>query len=190
MSNNNHNKKKTDVYVTGFTETDLTSFRNAVQEVVDGGAGFIKVVINSYGGAVYNCIAMMNILESLEIPVVTVCEGYAMSAGAALLTCGDKGYRFAHPDATIMIHQMSTFLYGGMNEIENDVEQSKLLQDRLLNKMAKNIGKKSGYFQGVFKKAAYQDIFMTAEEAKTMGIVNELRLPTIQVVTSQHVEMS
>ena len=191
MSSTNHNtKKKTDIYVTEFTEAALTSFRKEVQEVVEGGVGFIKIVINSYGGSVYNCITMMNILETLEIPIITVCEGYAMSAGAALLTCGDKGFRFAHPDATIMIHQMSTFLMGGMSEIENDIEHSKILQDRLLNKMAKNIGKKPGYFQGVFKKANFQDIFMTAEEACSMGIVNELKLPNIQVVTEQHVELS
>lgn len=190
MSNPHNIKKKTDVYVTGFTEADLTAFRKDVQEVVEGGTGFIKITINSYGGSVYNCITMMNILENLDIPVITVCEGYAMSAGSALLTCGDKGFRFAHPDATIMIHQMSTFLGGSMSEIEVDLDHSKILQDRLFNKMAKNIGKKAGYFQGVFKKANYQDIFMSAEEACNMGIVNELKLPTIQVVNEHHVELS
>ena len=182
-------KKDFSIHVTGFTDEDLINFRSQVHDAVESGQGYVQVTINSYGGDAYNCLAMMNILESLDTAVVTTCEGYAMSSGAALLTCGDKDFRFAHPDATIMVHQLNGGNIGSTSEMHTNLEQNIKLQDRLFNKMAKNIGKKPGFFQNLIKKANNMDIYLSAEEAQKIGIVNELKIPNIQTVTTQHVEI-
>ena len=186
-----HRKKSSlDVYVSDFSDDALKHFREGVFEAVESGQGFVKVIINSFGGSVYNCLTMMNILESLDVPVCTVCEGYAMSAGAALLTCGDKDLRFAHPDAVIMVHQVSSHTSGTLAEIHTDINQTAKLQDLLFDRMAKNVGKKPGYFQKLIKNKENLDVYMTALDAQKHGIVNELKLPVIQTVNTQHVEVA
>jgi ATP-dependent Clp protease protease subunit len=182
-------RKDTNIHVTDFDIDSFRKFRCQLQSILESDAGYVQVTVNSYGGDVYNCLAMMNILDSLDIPVITVCEGYAMSAGAALLTCGDKGYRFAHPDSIIMLHEVSSVHGGSTQDLTNSLKHHEHLQKIMFDKMAKNIGKPAGSLQKFLAKKKESDVYLTAQEAQTLGIINHLKIPMIETVTSQHVEI-
>src|SRR5579859_4042574 len=80
----------------------------------------IPIYINSYGGQIDTLFAMLDIIQASHKPVATIASGVAMSCGAVLLASGTPGYRFAGPNAQIMIHQVSGASMGKLSDIEVD----------------------------------------------------------------------
>ena len=100
------------IRVNKFDETAANKFHQQIAQAHNTGQSVIPVVIDSYGGQVYSLMSMVAAIETSEIPVATIVEGKAMSCGAVLLTCGEEGMRFADPNATIMIHDVSSGGWG------------------------------------------------------------------------------
>src|SRR6185436_15830041 len=93
------------VCVRGEIDDDrVKEFDEAICKCLRNGQEIIPIIIDSYGGSVDSMNAMIDIIDSIEIPVATICLGKAMSAGAMLLACGDEGLRFASPTSRVMIH--------------------------------------------------------------------------------------
>lgn len=130
----------------------------------------IFLYINSPGGSVSSTLAMLDTMNHVKPDIATVCVGIAASGAAVLLAGGEKGKRFALPNAEIMIHQPWGGAQGQATDIEITARHIIATRDRL-NKI---LAKASGQLLSKIEKDVERDFFMTAQEAKTYGLVDEV----------------
>jgi len=126
--------------------------------------------INSPGGSVYDALAIFDTMQFVTNDVQTVGIGMQASAAAFLLSSGTKGKRFALPNATVMIHQPSSGTRGKVTDQEIDLKESLRVKRLLEEIMAKNTGQKREQIHEDMER----DRWMTAQEAKKYGIVDEI----------------
>lgn len=130
----------------------------------------ISVYVNSPGGSVTAGLAIYDTMQFVKCPIATYCLGQAASMGAVLLTAGTKGRRFALPNARIMIHQPWGGAEGKASDIEITAREILRLKEKLNEILAKHSGKKMA---DVIKDTD-RDHFMSAEEAKAWGLIDEV----------------
>ena len=130
----------------------------------------IKLYINSPGGSVYDGLAIIDTMNFIEPDVQTIGIGLQASMGAMLLSCGAKGKRFVLPNSRIMIHQPSSGTEGKITDQEIALKEGIFLKKRLAEIFAKNTGKDLK----TVEKDMDRDNWMSAEEAKAYGIVDEI----------------
>ncbi len=130
----------------------------------------ISLYINSPGGSVTATLAMVDTMNHVKPAVSTVCVGMAASGAAILLSAGQKGKRYALPNAEIMIHQPHGGAEGQATDIEITAKQIIKLRAVLNRILAKN----SGQSLAKIEKDVERDFFMTAEEAKKYGLVDKV----------------
>lgn len=130
----------------------------------------IHFYINSPGGSVTAGMAIYDTIQWLSCDVNTYCIGQAASMGAVLLCAGTKGKRYALPNSNIMIHQ----ILGGAEGQATDVEIRVKYMLRLKNSLNAILSKHTGQPVEVVEKACDRDNFMTADEAKDFGLVDEV----------------
>ena len=130
----------------------------------------ISLYINSPGGSVTATLAMVDTMHHVKPAVSTVCVGMAASGAAILLSAGEKGKRFALPNAEVMIHQPHGGAEGQATDIEITAKQIIKLRERLNRILAKNTGQSLEKIE----KDVERDFFMTADEAKKYGLVDQV----------------
>lgn len=130
----------------------------------------INVYINSPGGSVTAGLAIYDTMNYVKCPIATYCIGQAASMGAVLLSAGDKGMRYALPNARIMIHQPSGGVMGQATEIEISYKEIQRLKDILNGILAKQTGKKISEIE----KYTDRDHFMSAIDAKKFGLIDKV----------------
>lgn len=130
----------------------------------------INIYINSPGGSVTAGLAIYDTMQFLTCDVNTYCIGMAASMGAVLLAAGTKGKRFALPNSDIMIHQVSGGAQGTASDVERTVEFMFKLKKRLISILAHHTGKTDEQV----KIDSDRDYYMTADEAKAYGLVDEV----------------
>lgn len=130
----------------------------------------INVYINSPGGVVTSGLAIYDTMQFVKPDVCTYCLGQATSMGAVLLAAGAKGKRYALPNARVMIHQPWGGVQGAAADISIQTKEILGMRDKLNSIIAKHTG------QSVEKiaKDTDRDYFMSAEDAKKYGIVDEV----------------
>ena len=139
----------------------------------------LRILASRYGGQVYSLMAMIGAIKSSRIPVATIVEGKAMSCGALLFSFGAEGMRYMDPDATLMIHDVSSGAFGKVEEIKADAKEVDRLNKKVYEMMARNCGKPSDYFLKLVHERGHADWYLDGQEAKGHNIVNELRIPTL-----------
>lgn len=130
----------------------------------------IYLYINSPGGSVTATLAMIDTMNHIKPDVATVCVGLAASGGAWLLSSGEKGKRFALPNAEIMIHQPLGGVSGQASDIEITAKNILAIRDRLNKLLAKNTGQPLAKIE----RDVDRDFFLTADEAKKYGLIDEV----------------
>ncbi|HEV3244995.1 MAG TPA: ATP-dependent Clp endopeptidase proteolytic subunit ClpP [Candidatus Paceibacterota bacterium] len=130
----------------------------------------ISFYINSPGGIVSAGLAVLDTMNHIQPEVSTVCVGMAASMAAVLLSAGQKGKRFALPNAEIMIHQPSGGAEGMAADIEITAKQILKLRSRLNEILAKNTGQKLTRIE----QDVDRDFFMDAEESVKYGIIDKV----------------
>lgn len=130
----------------------------------------ISFYINSPGGVVTSGLAMYDTMQYIRPNVSTVCIGQAASMGSLLLTAGAAGKRFALPNARIMIHQPHGGAQGQATDIEIQAREILRLRARLNEIYVKHTGRKLADIE----KAMDRDNFMSSEEAKKFGLIDEV----------------
>lgn len=130
----------------------------------------IQLYINSPGGSVTSTLAMLDTMEYVKPDVATVCVGIAASGAAIMLAGGEKGKRFALPNAEVMIHQPWGGAQGQATDIEITAKQILKTRDRLNKILAKTTGQSLEKIE----KDVERDYFMSAEEAKKYGLIDEI----------------
>lgn len=130
----------------------------------------IAFYINSPGGVVTSGLAIYDTMQYIRPPVATICIGQAASMGSLLLAAGAEGKRYALPNARIMIHQPSGGVQGQAADIEIQAREILALRSRLNGIYAKHTKQPLD----VLERAMDRDKFMTADEAKEFGLVDEV----------------
>jgi len=130
----------------------------------------IKIYIDSYGGQVYQCFGLLGVMEKSKTPIHTIVTGCAMSCGFMILISGHK--RFAYKLSTPLYHQVSTTKSGTLKEIEEEIIETKRLQETIeeitLERTKITKKKLKEIYDGKI------DWFMSAKEAVELGVVDEI----------------
>lgn len=130
----------------------------------------IKLYINSPGGVMYDGLAIYDTMQYISPDVMTIGIGLQASMGSFLLSSGAKGKRFALPNSRIMIHQPSSGTQGKITDQEITLREGVYLKNRLNELYAKNTGQKISKIE----KDMERDFWMSSEEAKAYGIIDEV----------------
>lgn len=133
----------------------------------------VSMYINSPGGSVTSGLAIYDTMQFISCPVHTYCIGQAASMGAVLLTAGEKGHRFALPNARIMIHQP----WGGAEGKASDIEITCQEILRLKQKLNEILAAHSGQPMEQVVRDTDRDHFMGAEEARAWGLIDQVLVP-------------
>ena len=160
------------IMLTGEVEDGMASVIVAQLLYLEGQdpAKDISLYINSPGGSVTSGMAIYDTMQYIKCDVSTVCIGMAASMGAFLLSGGKKGKRFALPNAEIMIHQPSGGAQGQATEIQIAAEHILKIRQKLNEILAANTGQPLE----VIKIDTERDNFMSAEEARNYGLIDEV----------------
>jgi ATP-dependent Clp protease protease subunit len=129
----------------------------------------IKIYINSMGGSVFALFSILDTIKGIKSPVYTIAVGEASSAGAVLLSAGDK--RFVGENARIMIHEVFSGVIGKTSDIKDSVAELEKIENRLLEVLSKNTGKPVEQIKSDIEKF---DKFMSAEEAIEYGLADNI----------------
>lgn len=130
----------------------------------------IWMYINSPGGVITSGMAIFDTMRYIKCDVNTVCIGQACSMGSFLLTAGTKGKRFATPSSRIMIHQPSGGAQGQSTDIQIQAKEIQRMKDTLNKHLADFTGQKLEKIEADCER----DTFMSAEEAKKYGLIDQV----------------
>ena len=132
----------------------------------------VVLYINSPGGSVHDGMAIYDAMLAIQAPVSTVCMGMAMSMGSFLLSAGEPGRRFAWPHARIMIHQ--PLIMGTVTGTATDLDIRARETIRLREELNELYAKHTGQDVEKIAKDTDRDFFMSAEEAKAYGLLDDV----------------
>jgi len=130
----------------------------------------IQLYINTPGGSVTAGLAIYDTMQYVKCPISTVCFGLAGSMGATLLAAGEKGKRFALPNAEVLLHQVAGGVTGAAIEIEITAKQIIKIKEKLNKILAKHTGQPLEKVE----RDTDRDFYLSAEEAKEYGIIDEV----------------
>jgi ATP-dependent Clp protease protease subunit len=130
----------------------------------------IYLYINSPGGVVTSTLAIYDTMQYIKPDVSTICVGQATSMGALLLAAGAKGKRFALPHARIMLHQPAGGFQGQASDIDIQAREILRMKETLDNILSRHTGKD----EETIRRDIDRDFFMSGEEAKDYGIIDEI----------------
>ncbi len=137
---------------------------------IDYAPGPIKMYIDSYGGAVYQCFGLLGVMEKSLTPIHTIVTGAAMSCGFMILISGHK--RFGYELSTPLYHQVSTGFRGKVQDMEESLQETKRLQKKIEDITLKNTSISKKKLTEILKKKV--DWHMTADEALALGVIDEI----------------
>lgn len=130
----------------------------------------IKLYINSPGGSVTAGLAIYDTMQYLKCPISTICIGLTASMAAIILAAGTKGKRFALPNAEILLHQVAGGVQGQAVEIEITAKQIIKMKEKLNHILSSHTGQQLGKVE----KDTDRDFYLTAQEAKDYGLIDEV----------------
>lgn len=128
----------------------------------------ITIFINSTGGEVYSGIALFDLLEASKCPIQTICMGGAMSMAFIIFLAGDM--RLSYPNATFMAHSLSGGIFGKVQEMKVDLEESKRLNNVLLEILGKKTNKSKKWWA---KEIQHEDKYYDVKRAIKLGILSK-----------------
>ncbi len=130
----------------------------------------IALYINSPGGVVTAGLSIYDTMQYVKCDIATLCMGQACSMGSLLLTAGTKGKRYSLPNARVMIHQPSGGAQGQATDIDIQAREILKMRERLNLMYVEHTGQKID----VIERAMERDNFMSAEDAKTFGLIDHV----------------
>jgi ATP-dependent Clp protease protease subunit len=164
-----------------FDESTASRFTEGFNYLLNEPQSVIPIYISSPGGAIFSLMGIRDLIACSPKPVITFTASMAASCGALLLTLGTKGYRYASPNAMILIHEASTASEGKTSEIINEALYIEKLNDELLDLLAENSNKSKEFYKKLIKKNSNADLFITPVQAKEWGIIDYIAVPKIEM---------
>ena len=172
------------IRVRRFDETAAKDFATLMMKAQNTGQPIVPVIIDSYGGQVYSLMSMISDIRHSRIPVATIVQGKAMSCGALLFSFGAEGHRYMDPDATLMIHDVSSMNWGKVEEVKASADETARLNKKVYQMMAQNCGKRKNYFLDIIHEKGHADWFLEGDEAVKHNLANHLHVPELKITTS------
>jgi ATP-dependent protease ClpP protease subunit len=172
------------IRVNEFDEEALEDFEEDLDEAHATGQPVIPICIDSYGGSAYGVLGMIAAIEQARVPVATILTSKAMSAGAILFMFGTEGYRFMHPHASMMIHDIGSWTAGKVEEIKADTKNLDEMNRAVYKRASVHIGQPAEFLGELIKSHNHVDWFLGAKEAKKHNIANHLKIPCFEVEIS------
>ena len=162
-------------------EESSKEFSEEFSKAHETGQPIIPIVVDSYGGEIYSLLSIISEIQNSKIPVATICESKAMSAGAVLFSFGTEGFRYIAPNATLMIHEVSSFSLGKVEEIKSDSKETDRLNNLIFKLMAKAVNKEDNYFLNIIHQKGHADWYLDAKETKKHNIANHIKIPQFKI---------
>lgn len=160
------------IFISGSINTDLAN--SVIRALLILNARdrkqFIDIYINSPGGSVVDGLAILDTMMCIDAPIRTVCLGQAASMAAWILAAGNKGERYATPNARIMMHQIATGIEGDTSHIRSYVDHLSKLQTLMIGLMHRFTGKEKNKIE----RDIEVEFYLSAEEAKNYGLVDKV----------------
>jgi ATP-dependent Clp protease protease subunit len=169
------------IRVRKFDEASAKVFSDEMARAQNSGQPVIPIIIDSYGGQVYSLMSMISDIKHSKVKVATIAQGKAMSCGAVLFSFGEEGHRYMDPDATLMIHDVSSMGWGKVEEIKADAEEVERLNQKIYRMMATNCGHDEEYFLDIVHEKGHADWFLDAEECESHNMANHLHVPDLKI---------
>ena len=176
------------ITVNKFDEESARKFQSEIALAHNTGQKIIPIVIDSYGGQVYSLMSMISAIKNSALPIATIVEGKAMSCGAILFSFGGENLRFMDPNATLMIHDVSSMDFGKVEELKAGAKEADRLNDKVYTMLARNCGKADDYFMKIVYTKKHADWFLDADEAKDHNLANHLRIPKLAIKVDVNIE--
>jgi len=177
------------ITVNEFNDESAKKFQDQMSVAQNSGQKVIPIEVDSFGGEVYSLMSMIAAIKASRIPVATVVQGKAMSCGAVLASFGSDGLRFMDKDATMMIHDVSSFTFGKIEDLKSSTREAERLNNKVYKMMARNCGKADDYFTKLIHDKGRADWFLDAEEAKEHGIINHIRMPEMKISVNVDIDV-
>jgi ATP-dependent Clp protease protease subunit len=179
MDDETNSFRNSEIWVTKFDEDGAKKFRDSVMAIAKHDSNRpIAIYIDSYGGMVDSLATMIETLDEVLNPIVTVCVGKAMSCGAILLSHGDV--RFCGKHSRIMVHEVSSGTVGDVHDMHADVQEVKRLNEYFMGILAQNCGFKNyDELRKVIKEQDGRDRYLNAQAALEFGIIDAVGTPKI-----------
>jgi ATP-dependent Clp protease protease subunit len=169
------------IRVRRFDEAAAKEFSAAVSKAQNTGQPILPVIIDSYGGQVYSLMSMISDIKNSRIKVATIVQGKAMSCGAILFSFGAEGHRYVDPDATVMIHDVSSMNWGKVEEVKASADETDRLNQKVYRMMAENCGHHKDYFLDIIHEKGHADWFLEADECLKHNLANSAHIPTLRI---------
>lgn len=169
--------------VNNFYDFDVDMLQASIDKALKENQKVLPIMINSYGGSVYNCFRMIDMLNASGLKIVTIVNGFAMSAGAVLFAMGDE--RYASENSTIMIHEASSMNWGKNSEMKAYGKHIEELNNKLFTILDSKTNQKTGFFQELINKNNNADLFLNSSEAKNYGLVTEIKIPSQEEIFNE-----
>ncbi len=178
------------ITVNEFTEESAKKFQDQMSVAQNSGQKVVPIEIDSFGGQVYSLMSMIAAIKASRIPVATIVQGKAMSCGAILASFGEDGLRFMDKDATLMIHDVSSYAFGKIEDLKADAREADRLNKKVYTMMARNCGKPDDYFTKLIHDKGHADWFLDAKEAKKHGLVDHIRMPEMNIKVTVDIDVA
>lgn len=159
------------IFVNGEVESNMANILTAQLLWLDQQSDKqINLYINSPGGSVIDGLQILDTTKIINAPISTTCLGMSASMGAVILSCGEKGQRFALPHSRVMIHQVSSACRGSYSDMKIEFEQTERCKKDVYNILAENLGKTYDEIELLCDR----NNWFIGEEAVKLGIVDEI----------------
>lgn len=171
---------KPEVIISSFDDKSVVDYTKKLEEIQEqfGPDQPVLLNISSFGGSVYGLGYLYEYLQTMSNPICTYTASKAMSAGAILLSAGgDKGMRYASPNASIMLHEIQGGVWpDDIKNLENNIESLKQDNEKWMTILAKSMGLRRGKdIRDLIKnKSIGHDLMLTANQAKELGLIDKV----------------
>lgn len=184
-----------EIVVSSFEDKEVNEYVEKLNQIslTYGPEQTILVRIDSFGGSIYGLATIYEALKTLKNPILTYTTSKAMSAGAILLaTAGSPGMRFASPNSSIMIHEVSSGSIGHIEDMEGEVEMLKLLNEKWMDMLAKALKLKTAKdIRSLVKsKGSGRELYLSAEQSKALNIIDQVGYVDIQPIMGYNINVS
>lgn len=187
LFNNNNNiikRKENKIYLFGVID-EKTAFStiaiineicdeldSSKKEGIELGYNDIEIHLNSEGGIVYDALAIFDVIKKIErkFDIKIYCIGKIMSAALLILSAGTKGLRFAGKNTTFMLHQVQTQTMGNQSDAENELKESKRLQNLYIELISKNSNLSKKDLSNIIQSG--KNSYFTSKQALEMGLID------------------
>jgi ATP-dependent Clp protease, protease subunit len=170
------------IVVNDFTESTLRDFEKDFSYAVNAKQPVIPIKIDSYGGEVYALQGMLELIATSDIPVATILTSKGMSCGSFLAAFGTQGYRYASPNSSMMIHDLSGGSWGKYNELVVKGDEVRRLNNGFFRRMARHCGyTDTDFFLKQIHDRGHADWYLDANEMRRLKLIDHVAYP--QLVT-------